>query len=125
MGIQDKAYRIWDENGLLKISPAGGKLWRFKYRFVGKEKRLSIEQWPEVKLAETRDMRDAARQVLRQNQDPALNKKRDAGSEAHTFMQLGVEWLQGRTKFLSPQYILDTKRRLEQYVYPYFGQYTD
>lgn len=38
-----KTTRLYDEKGLyLEISPKGGKWWRFKYRFNGKEKRLSL-----------------------------------------------------------------------------------
>ena len=35
----EKPIRLFDGGGLyLEISPTGGKLWRFKYRFDGKEK---------------------------------------------------------------------------------------
>jgi hypothetical protein len=47
---QDKPYRVFDEKGLyMEAPPSGGKLWRFKYRFNGKEKRLAFGQWPEEK----------------------------------------------------------------------------
>ncbi|MAP03381.1 MAG: integrase, partial [Halieaceae bacterium] len=40
---KDKTYRLYDEKGLyLEVTKAGGKLWRWKYRFGGKEKRLAI-----------------------------------------------------------------------------------
>ncbi|WP_211341301.1 Arm DNA-binding domain-containing protein [Desulfoglaeba alkanexedens] len=33
------SYRLFDGGALyLEVSPAGGKLWRFKYRFNGKHK---------------------------------------------------------------------------------------
>ena len=34
-----------------KLAPNGGKWWRFKYRFDGKEKRLSFGTYPDVPLA--------------------------------------------------------------------------
>jgi hypothetical protein len=35
----EKPLRLFDERGLyLEVSPAGGKWWRWKYRFGGKEK---------------------------------------------------------------------------------------
>ena len=51
-------------DGLL-VTPSGGKLWRFKYRFLGKEKLLSFGPYPEISLAEAREKRDAAKKQLR------------------------------------------------------------
>lgn len=52
---KEKPYKLFDGGGLyLEVSPAGGKLWRFKYRFMGKEKRLALGAYPEVKLADVR-----------------------------------------------------------------------
>ena len=45
----NKNYRLYDEKGLyLEVTPAGGKLWRLKYRFDGKEKRLALGACPTV-----------------------------------------------------------------------------
>ena len=56
----DKPQRLWDSGGLyLEVSPTGGKLWRLKYRFGGKEKLLALGKWNAVSLAEARDKRDA------------------------------------------------------------------
>ena len=45
---KDKNYRLYDEKGLyLEVTKAGGRLWRLKYRFGGKEKRLAIGPYPE------------------------------------------------------------------------------
>ena len=50
---KDKTYRLYDEKGLyLEVTKAGGKLWRLKYRFGGKEKRLAIGPYPEISLKE-------------------------------------------------------------------------
>ncbi|AQS88682.1 hypothetical protein AA101099_2380 [Neoasaia chiangmaiensis NBRC 101099] len=46
-----KQYKLADSNGLyLLMRPAGGKLWHFKFRAHGKEKRLAFKN-PEVTLA--------------------------------------------------------------------------
>ena len=48
----DKSVRIFDGGGLyLEITPAGGKLWRLKYRFNAKEKLLAFGTYPDVSLA--------------------------------------------------------------------------
>jgi hypothetical protein len=50
-----KTVRMFDERGLyLEVSPAGGKWWRLKYRFAGKEKRLSLGTYPDVGLKDAR-----------------------------------------------------------------------
>ena len=54
-----KPIKLADEKGLyLLISPAGGKWWRFKFRFDGKEKLLSLGTYPEVSLKDARQRRD-------------------------------------------------------------------
>ena len=58
---EDKAKKLFDAAGLyLEIAPAGGKWWRLKYRFEGKEKRLSLGVYPQVGLKDTRDRREQA-----------------------------------------------------------------
>jgi hypothetical protein len=62
----DKPFKIFDGQGLyLEVSPAGGKLWRLKYRFNGKEKRLGLGKYPEVGLSEARQERDGLRALLK------------------------------------------------------------
>ena len=61
-----KPIKLFDERGLyLELSPTGGKWWRLKYRFDGKEKRLSLGVYPDVSLKDARDRRDTARKLLR------------------------------------------------------------
>ena len=53
---KDKTFKLYDERGLyLKVSPNGRKWWRYKYRFSGKEKRISLGVYPDVSLKEARD----------------------------------------------------------------------
>ena len=55
---RDKNYRLYDEKGLyLEVTKSGGKLWRLKYRFGGKEKRLAIGSYPERSLKVAREAR--------------------------------------------------------------------
>ena len=52
---RDKKFKIFDERGMyLEVSPSGGKWWRFKYRFDGKQKQLSLGTYPDVSLAKAR-----------------------------------------------------------------------
>jgi len=58
----DASYRMVDSGGLhLFVTPSGGKLWRLRYKFDGKEKTLSIGQYPAVSLLDARIARDEAK----------------------------------------------------------------
>lgn len=71
-----RSYRRSDEKGLyIEVFPNGSKLWRVKYRIAGKEKRLALGSWPEVSLAEARQMRDEARKKVRDGCDPLHERK--------------------------------------------------
>ena len=60
-----RAYKLFDEKGLfLFVQPSGGKLWRLKYRYNGKEKKLALGAFPETGLKEAREKRDDARKQL-------------------------------------------------------------
>lgn len=67
---------ISDEKGLrLLVTPDGGKYWRFKYRFANKQKTLALGVYPEVSLKRARELRDDARQKVRQGIDPAQERR--------------------------------------------------
>lgn len=75
---KDKEYKLFDGGGLyLLIRPTGKKYWKYKYRFHGKEKKLSIGVFPEIGLKQARQAHDQAKQLLTQNIDPSLYKQRD------------------------------------------------
>lgn len=72
-----KPYKLGDTLGLfLLVQPSGGKLWRFKFRVDGKEKKLALGTYPEVSLAAARERRDTARKALTNGIDPAREKQR-------------------------------------------------
>ncbi len=88
-----------DEKGLfLLLQPSGGKLWRFKYRFNGKEKKLGLGRYPDVSLKEARRRRDEARQTLAMGTDPGEEKKQvalaTALNAANSFEAVGEEYLE-------------------------------
>jgi len=93
-----KSQRFFDGGGLyLELAPAGGKWWRLKYRFGGKEKRLSLGTYPDTGLADAREKRDVARKLLAAGIDPAEQRKavKVAGAEraANSFAVIAAEWL--------------------------------
>src|SRR3989338_9650225 len=89
--------RLADEKALyLEVTAAGGKYWRWKYRYGGKEKRLALGVYPDVTLAQAREARDEARRVLAAGEDPG-QLKRDAKMasavrQANTFEAVARLW---------------------------------
>jgi len=72
----EKPYRLYDGDGVyILIMPNGGKLWRFKYRFAGKEKLISLGTYPDVSLTYMRQLREEARQKVKAGVDPSEDRK--------------------------------------------------
>ncbi|EQD45542.1 integrase family protein [mine drainage metagenome] len=90
----DRPYKAADGGGLhLYVTPAGGKLWRLKYRYAGKEKLLSFGPWPDVSLDEARASAADARAALREGSDPARGYRRGhGGSAGETMGVLAAAW---------------------------------
>ncbi len=73
-----KAIKLADGGGMfLLITPAGGKLWRLKYRVDGREKLLAIGAYPEIGLGEARRRREEARELIAFGKDPSREKQRE------------------------------------------------
>jgi hypothetical protein len=95
--------KLGDGHGLyLEISPSGSKLWRLKYRFSVKEKRLSFGAYPEVTLARPREHQLEARRLLNAGIDPGEHKKQVKSAfivaSTNTFEAIVREWF---SKFLT------------------------
>ncbi len=74
----DKPYKMGDSGGLfLLVAPSGGKWWRFKYRYCGKEKQVSLGTYPLVSLFEARAERDRFRALLKEGIDPGQRVKEE------------------------------------------------
>jgi integrase len=122
----EKHTRLFDERGLyLEISPSGGKWWRFKYRFGGKEKRVSLGVYPDVTLKEARDRRDAARKLLSNGVDPSENRKalRSAQSEraSNSFEVVTREWFGKYSAGWAESHSSRVIRLFERDIFPWIG----
>ena len=72
----ERAVKLFDGGGLyLELAPSGGKWWRLKYRFGGKEKRIGLGVYPTVGLKEARERREHAKKLLSQGIDPSTERK--------------------------------------------------
>ncbi len=100
---RDKQFKMFDEGGLfLIVRPSGGKLWRLKYRHMGKEQQLSVGVYPDVGLKDARGLRDKARKVVASGGNPGFEKKRAAAltkiGAANTFSAVAEELIEKRER---------------------------
>lgn len=121
-----KAFKMFDGGGLhLEVSPAGGKWWRLKYRYGGKEKRLSLGVYPDVTLKVARERRDEARKLLAHGIDPSQNRKSArsarAEREANSFEMVAREWFAKYSANWVKPHADRILRRLERDVFPRIG----
>ncbi len=109
----------------LEIAPSGGKWWRLKYRYGGKEKRISLGTYPDTSLAEAREKRDVARKLLASGVDPAEQRKatKAAGIErsANSFEVVAREWHAKQSTTWVEQHASRIMLRLENDVFPWLG----
>jgi integrase len=109
----------------LEIALAGGKWWRLKYRFAGKEKLLSLGVYPEVTLADARTKRDDARKLLSQGIDPSAQRRvmkaSAVTSATNTLRAIAEEWLARFQDTWAPSHTRGVKGRLQHDVYPWIG----
>ncbi len=122
-----KPTKLMDERGLfLLLAPSGGKWWRFRYAFAGKEKLLSLGTYPDVTLRQAREARDDARKLVAKGVDPSALRRqekratREAG--ANTFATVAREWLENVKPKWAAVYHGDTTTRFEAYVFPEIGR---
>lgn len=123
----NKTQRLFDGGGLyLEFSPTGGKWWRLKYRFEGKEKRISLGVYPDVGLKDARERRDAARKMLANDIDPGENRKAQkaarANASANSFEVVAREWITKQSAKWSSGYGLKILSRLERDIFPWLGK---
>ena len=121
-----KPQRLFDERGLyLEVSPAGGKWWRLKYRFEGKEKRVSLGVYPDVSLRDARDRRDDARKLLADGIDPSENRKATKSASAdrasNSFEVVTREWFAKFSSEWAPSHRDRIVRLFERDIFPWIG----
>jgi integrase len=124
----DKLQKKADGKGLyLLITPAGGKYWRMKYRYAGKEKTLALGVYPEVSLADARDDCDKARKELAADRDPMTVKRQNKVNiqtrSENTLEHVARRWHREEGKRLKWKDVHSGKvlRSLEQDVFPILG----
>ena len=123
---KQKPYKAADGLGLyLSVQPNGSRLWRFKYRFAGKEKLAALGAYPEIGLADARARRDELRRLHAGGVDPvayrrAADEARVAAAE-NSFKVLADEWFDKKSPGWVPKHSVKIRERLKHDVYPWLG----
>ncbi|HEU5048541.1 MAG TPA: integrase arm-type DNA-binding domain-containing protein [Rickettsiales bacterium] len=123
---KDKVYRVADGEGLtLEVSPAGGKLWRYRYRHLGKGQMISLGKYPAVTLAEARRKRDEMKAQASEGKNLTREKKiqklRQAREGENTFEKIALRFLEVKQGRLNQKYATQCLVRMKQHVFPRIG----
>lgn len=101
-------YRVSDTNGLsIEVHPNGSKLWRYRYRYVGKPQMMSLGPWPLIALAVARRKRDDARRLIYDGIDPMRHRREQAAAIVREregqFPLVAQAWLDFKEKSVSAE----------------------
>ena len=123
----DKSYKMYDTDGLfLQVTPQGGKWWRLKYRFDGKEKLLSLGTYPDISLSQARQKREASKKLLAIDIDPSENRKQTKADNRlnteNSFELVAREWWQSHMTNKADSHKEKVIRRFELYLFPWIGK---
>jgi len=122
-----KPFKLFDGRGLyLEVSPNGGRWWRLKYRYDGKEKRVSLGVYPDVSLKDARDRCDDARRDIAAGIDPSENRKavKAARTEqvANSFEVVTREWYGKHADSWASSHGVRVLRLFERDIFPWIGE---
>lgn len=118
----EKPIKLFDGDGLyLFVQPNGGRWWRFKYRFHGKERELSLGVYPEVSLKLARTRREDARRTVAEGIDPSAERKAVKEARRVTFELVADEWLALQANKLASVTYDKARWMLSTFIYPRLG----
>ncbi|MDR7095645.1 tyrosine-type recombinase/integrase [Hydrogenophaga laconesensis] len=123
---KETLYKLSDGRGLqLHVTPSGSKLWRWAYRFDGKQKLMALGTYPDVSLAQARDKVDGARKMLAAGTDPMARRKAEKIARRlaieDTFAAVAKKWWEGWKAARSESHTMYVWRRLEADIFPAIG----
>lgn len=118
----EKVTKFTDAHGLyLEVTPAGGKSWKLKYRFQGKEKKLAIGTYPQVSLLDARHAAMEAKKMLVDGVDPSQQRKTSRLSSLRTFQNVAMEWFEKTSPQYSEDHAAKVLSRMEKKLFPTLG----
>lgn len=117
---REKPYKLKDERGLyLLVTPAGRRLWRFRYRHAGRESMLGLGAYPDVSLKGARAQCDEMRKHVAAKVDPAAVRRAEKAGRADTFRAVAEEWL-AKLK-IEPATRVKAEWMFRDLIFPFLG----
>jgi hypothetical protein len=131
----DKPYKLFDGGGMfLYVTPSGGKVWRWQFRFQGKYQQMSLGPYPEVTLEEARLKHQAEEKILRSGRNPMEARKEqkrslaapvepiEAQSRLKSFATIEKEWFDRWKAGKQDRYIKQMETRIAADILPRLGR---
>ena len=124
---KERDYKLGAGEGLyLLVCPNGRKYWKLKYRFAGKEKKLSLGVYPAVSLKEARTLVAEAKAKLRQDINPSEQKRTDKAAKRvaaeSSFQAITDEWMATHLEDKSVSHQRRTRATLNNRLLPFLGK---
>jgi integrase len=123
-----REYSLADGGGLLlRVKTNGSRLWIFNYSkpYTKKRANMSFGKFPDLSLAEARDLGAKARSLLAKDIDPKAHKHEEkvrAGFAAKSTLRLvAIEWLKVKRSKVSDDHADDIWRSLEKNTFLLIG----
>jgi integrase len=131
---ENKPYKLFDGAGLfLMVSslagksndgkPSVSKLWKIKYRYLGKEREYAAGAYPLVSISEAREIRDNVKKLLAGGIDPTqhrrITRQQTAEASENTFESVARRWME--VKKAETNHKDRSLRRLELHAFPRIG----
>jgi integrase len=123
---REKQFKLSDSDGMyLLVTPSGGKCWRLKYRYGGKEKVLSLGTYPQISLSDARQRREDAKRLLANGVDPSEIKKAQKATEfsrnENSFEVVARAWHSKNVERWAESHANTTLARLQKNIFPWLG----
>jgi len=122
---REKEYNLSDGGGLqLRIKPKGARFWLFNYSrpFSKKRANLGLGTYPEVSLAQARDLAADARKLLAREIDPQEHREEQTLAQqnlhSNTFLRLAEKWFEIKRTKVTQNYAEDIWRSFELHLFP-------
>ena len=124
--VKSKPYKLADGGGLyIEVMTSGSKMWRYKYRINGKEKRISFGPYPTISLKDARSKHQAAKKDVIDGIDPSAKRKSEKLASTlashNSFESIAREWLERHKTRWTQSHAKKLLSRLENDVFPWLG----
>ncbi|WP_024791017.1 MULTISPECIES: DUF4102 domain-containing protein [unclassified Lebetimonas] len=123
------------EEGLyLRIRKTGKKYFVSRYTFLGKNRKITLGEYPVLKLMQARKMNLEIREKIASGIDPLQEKQKEKQEQIeaeklaieenlnkHKFKDIAIEWLEFKEQNIADVTYFKLLRRVENYLLPFLG----